>query len=62
MIEVYAQLTSSIQSRISFLYMYEANFDKLQVIMAVSFQLSHASRATNKPPKRMYLPYIVHFE
>ena len=27
----------------------------------LSFQLRHASRATNKPPKRMYLQYVVHF-
>jgi len=41
--------------------MYEANFDKLQVIMVVSFQPKHVSRATNKPPKRMYLQYVVYF-
>ena len=41
--------------------MYEANFDKLRVIMDVSFQPRHASRATNKPVKRMYLQYVVYF-
>jgi len=35
MIEDHAHLRSSILSRISFLDMYEANFDMLQVIMNV---------------------------
>jgi len=35
MIEHHSQLRSSILSRMSFLDMYEANFDKLQVIMDV---------------------------
>jgi len=35
MIEDYSQLRSSILSRMSFLDMYEANFDKLRVIMDV---------------------------
>jgi len=35
----------------------KANFDKLWLIMDVSFQLRHASRATNKPPKCMYPVY-----
>jgi len=35
MIEDHSQLRSSILSRMSFLDMYEANFDKLRVIMDV---------------------------
>ena len=61
MIEVHAQLRSPILSRMSFLDMYQANFDKLQVIMDVLFQPRHASRVTNQPPKHMYIQYIVHF-
>jgi len=61
MIEDNAQLGSAILSRMSFLDTYEANFDKLRVIMEVSFQPRHTSRATNKPPKGMYLLFIVHF-
>jgi len=37
-----------------FLDLYEANFDKLRLIMDASFRPSHASRATNTPPKHMY--------
>jgi len=40
--------------------MYEANFDKLRVIMDVSCQPRHDPRATSKPPKHVYLQYIVH--
>jgi len=54
-IKDYAELRSSILSRMSFLDMYEANIDKLRVIMDVSFWPRHASRVTNKPPRRMYL-------
>ena len=61
MIEDYAQLRSSIPFRMTFLDMYEANFDKLRVIMDVSLQPRHTARATNKPPKCMYLQYVVHF-
>ena len=60
MIEVHAHVRSSIQSRMSFLDMYQATFDKLQVIMDVLFQPRHTNRATNKPPKHMHLQYIVH--
>jgi hypothetical protein len=45
----------------SFFDMYEVIIDTLRVIMDVSFQSRHASRATKKPPKCMYLQYIVHF-
>jgi len=61
MIEDHSQLRSSILSRMSWLDMYEANFDKLRVIMDVSFLPRHASQATNKPPKRMYSQYGVQF-
>jgi len=54
LIEVLAQLKSTIQSRMMFLDLYEANFDKLQLIMDASFRPRHASRVTNTPPKRMY--------
>jgi len=53
-IEVQAPLRSAIQSRMRFLDLYEANFDKLGLIMDILFQPTHASRVTNKPPKRMY--------
>ena len=46
MIEVCAQLRSAIQSRMTFLDLSEANFDKLQRIMHVSFQPRHVSKAT----------------
>jgi len=54
MMEVQAQLRSAIQSRKMLLDLYEANFDMLRLILDVSFQPRHASRVTNKPPKRMY--------
>jgi len=54
MIEVQAQLKSAILSRMTFLDLYEANFDMLRLILDVSFLPRHASRVTNKPPKRMY--------
>jgi len=54
LIEVLAQLKSTIQSRMMFLDLYEANFDKLRLIMDSSFWPRHASRATNMPLKRMY--------
>jgi len=53
MIEVHAQLKSAIQCRMTFLDLYDANCDKLQLIMDVSFQPRHTSIATNKPLKRM---------
>jgi len=59
MIEVHPQLRSSIQSRMSFLNIYEANVDKLRVIMDLSFQPRHATRATNQPPKHIYFQYVV---
>jgi hypothetical protein len=37
LIEVLAQVKSPIQSRMMFLDLYEANFDKLRLIMDVSF-------------------------
>jgi len=43
-----------IQSRMSFLDIYKANFDKLRLIMDISYLPGHASKATNKPPMRMY--------
>jgi hypothetical protein len=46
LIEVLAQLKSPIQSRMMFLDLYEANFDKLQLIMDVSFWPRRASRET----------------
>jgi len=58
-IDVHAQLESSNQSSMSFLEMDSAKFDKLRVIMDVSFLLRHTSRATNKPPKRMYFQSVV---
>jgi len=61
MIEVHSLLRSSIQSRMSFLEMYKVNFDKQQVIMNVSFQPRHNTTATNHPPKRMYLQYVMQF-
>jgi len=54
LINVLAQLKSTIQSRMTFLDLYEANFDKLRLIMDASLGPRHASRATNPPPKRMY--------
>jgi len=60
-IEDHAHRRCTMLSRMSFLDMYEANCEKLRVIMNVSFQPTHALRATNKPPKRMYLQYFVHF-
>jgi len=54
MIEVQGQLRSVIQHRLWFLDFYEAKFNKLQYNMDLSFQPRHASRATNKQPKRMY--------
>ena len=38
----------------SFFDMYEANSDKLQVIMEVSFHPRESSGAIQTPPKRMY--------
>jgi len=55
MIEDDSQLRSSILSRMSFLHMYEANLTSCESLWMLSFQRRHASRATNKPPKRMYL-------
>jgi len=52
--EVQKQLRSAIQSRLSFLDLYEANFDKLRLIMDVQFQPRHAWRVTNEALKRMY--------
>jgi len=54
LIEVLAQLKSTIQSRMMFLDLYEANFEKLQLIMNVSFRPMHTSSATIMPLKRMY--------
>ena len=54
MIEVLAQLRSAMQSRMTFLDLYEANIDKLRLIMDVSFLPRHASRVTNTPLKHMY--------
>ena len=54
MIEVQGQLRSAIQSRMRFMDLYEANFDKMQLSMDVSFQPRYASRVTNKPPEHMY--------
>jgi len=54
LIEVLAQLKSTIQSRMMLLDLYEANFDKLRLIVDGSFRPRHASRATNMPPKHMY--------
>jgi hypothetical protein len=46
MIEDQPQLRSAIQSRMTFLDFNEVNFGKLQLIVNVSFQVSHASTAT----------------
>jgi len=43
-----------IQSRMSFLDIYEANFDRLRLIIDISFHPRHASRATIKAPMCMY--------
>jgi len=49
-IAVQAQLRSAIQTRMRFRDVYEANFDKLWIIMDDSLQPRYTSRATNKPP------------
>jgi len=36
-------------------------FTSCESFWMLSFQPRHASRATNKPPMRMYLQYVVHF-
>jgi hypothetical protein len=59
LIEGHVQLRSSILSRMGFLDTYQANFNKLWVIMDVIFQPRHATRVTNKPLKHIYLQYIV---
>ena len=43
-----------IQSRMSFLDIYKTNCDKLRLIMDISFEPRHTSRATNMPPMCMY--------
>jgi hypothetical protein len=62
LIQDHAQLWSWILSSMSFIDIYEAKFDKLRVIMDVSFQPSHSSSATNTPPKFLYWQYMLHFE
>ena len=52
MIEVLAQLRSPIQCRMRFLDLYEANFDKLRLIMDVSFWPTPTVRATHMPLRR----------
>jgi hypothetical protein len=42
LIEVLVQPISTIQSRMMFLDLYEANFDKMRLIMVTSYQHSHA--------------------
>jgi len=54
MIDVQDNWDLPIQSRMSCLDIYKVNFDKLRLIMDISSQPRHASRATNKPPMRMY--------
>ena len=46
MIEVQVQLRSAIQSRMTYLDFYEVSFGKLQLIVNVSFQVTHASTVT----------------
>ena len=58
MIEVLAQLISAIQSRMRFFDLYEANFDKLRLMIDVWFQPRHASRVPNAPLKSMYLSLL----
>ena len=54
MIEVLAQLRYAIQSRMRTLYFDKANSGKLWLIMDISFQPRHTSKATNTPPKLMF--------
>jgi len=54
MIEVEAQLRSAIQSRMTFLGFYEANFGKLATHYERLIPGQAHLNSDNKPPKRIY--------